>query len=107
MDDRFLTVKLPANCEPSSVNELTAYLKSKTSEAVDFGVSNVVFDAQSVQELDMDVVKLLLQSMSICKELSLKYAFSGSPIMIEESKKFEESQGWTFYESIEEAKEAI
>ena len=45
--------------------------------------------------------------MSICKELSLKYAFSGSPIMIEESKKFEESQGWTFYESIEEAKEAI
>ena len=107
MDDRFLTVKLPANCEPSSVNELTAYLKSKTSEAVDFGVSNVVFDAQSVQELDMDVVKLLLQSMSICKELSLKYAISGSPIVIEESKKFEESQGWTFYESIEEAIEAI
>jgi len=45
--------------------------------------------------------------MSICKELSLKYAIAGSSKVIEDSRKFEESQNWTLYESIEEAKEAI
>ncbi len=99
-----MTVKLPSKCHTSAVNELSAYFKTKTCEAVDYGISNVIFDTQEVQQLNLEVVKLLLQSMRVCQELSLKYALAGKPSIIEESRKFEESKNWVFSESIEEAK---
>jgi len=103
MDDGFMTVKLPSACNASVVNEVGNYLKEKTSEAVDAGVSNVVFDAQEVQSLDMEVIKLLLQSMKLCRDLSLSYALAGNPQVKAESKKFEESKDWNFHDSIEAA----
>ena len=98
-----MTVTLPASCSASVVNEVGTYLQEKTSQAVDAGVSNVVFDTQEVESLNMDVIKLLLQSMKLCRDLSLKYALAGNQQVKEESKKFEESKDWNFHNSIEEA----
>jgi two-component system cell cycle response regulator len=107
LDDGVMTVKLPKKCHSSAISELGVYFKSKTSEAVDFGISNVIFDTQQLQGLDLEVVKLLLQSMRICQELSLKYAIAGNSKVIEESKKYEESKDWTFCETIESARESF
>ena len=52
------------------------YLKTKTSEAVDAGITKVIFDTQEMQSLNTDVVKLLLQSMQLCRGLSLSYALA-------------------------------
>jgi len=99
-----MTVKLPKKCHSTAVNELTAYFKTKTSEAVDSGISNVIFDTHELEQLDMEAVKLLIQSMRVCQELSLKYAIAGNPNVIGESKKFEESKDWNFCDSVESAK---
>ncbi len=107
LSDGFMTVKLPSKCSNTSVNELSAYFKTKTCEAVDNGISNVIFDTQEVEQLNLEVVRLLLQSMRVCNELSLKYALAGSPKIIEESRKFEESKDWEFSESIELARESL
>ena len=76
IDERFMTVKLPSTCSASVVNEVGTYLKTKTSEAVDAGIAKVIFDTQEMQSLNTDVVKLLLQSMQLCRGLSLSYALA-------------------------------
>jgi len=100
----FMTVKLPKSCNASVVNEVSTYLKSKTSEAVDAGISRIIFDAQEVATLNMDVIKLLLQSMKTCRDLSLSYALTGNQIVRDESKKFEESKDWQFCDTMDAAK---
>ena len=107
LEEDYMTVKLPNVCNAAVVNEVSNYLKTKTGEAVDAGISNVVFDAQEVQSLDMEVIKLLLQSMKLCRDLSLNYALAGNAIVIEDSKKFEESKDWVFCDSVEAARESI
>ena len=73
-------------------------------EAKVAGISSVIFDAQEVDALNMDLIKLLLHSMKTCRDLSLTYALTGNPILREESKKFEESKDWKFCDTLESAK---
>ena len=107
IDAEFMTVRLPKTCNASVVNEVSTYLKSKTNEAVDSGISRIIFDAQEVATLNMDVIKLLLQSMKTCRDLSLRYALAGNTIVRDESKKFEESKDWQFCDSVEAAKATL
>lgn len=107
MDGSFMTVKLPKTCNANVVNEVSVYLKEKTNEAVDSGISNVIFDAQQVSSLNMDVIKLLLNSMKTCRDLSLKYALTGNEVVRDESKKFEESKDWVFCDTLESAKASL
>lgn len=107
IDGGFMTVRLPKTCNAAVINEVSTYLKTKTSEAVDSGIGNVIFDAQEVVTLNMDVIKLLLQSMKVCRDLSLNYALAGNHVVREESKKFEESKDWKFCDSVESAKATL
>ena len=104
MDNHYMTVRLPKTCNAAVVNEVSLYLKEKTSQAVDAGIGNVIFDAGEVATLNMDVIKLLLHSMKTCRDLSLNYALTGNHVVREESKKFEESKDWKFCDSVESAK---
>lgn len=107
LDDGFMTVKLPSACNATVVNEVSTYLKVKTSEAVDAGIANVIFDTQELESLNTEVVKLLLQSMKLCRDLSLNYALAGNSKVVSESKKFEESKDWNFCDSIEAARSSL
>jgi len=46
LDNGVMMVKLPKKCYPSAISELGIYFKTKTSEAVDFGISHVIFYTQ-------------------------------------------------------------
>lgn len=107
MGEGFMTVKLPKTCNATVVNDVSTYLKSKTGEAVNAGITKIIFNAQDVTALNMDLIKLLLHSMKTCRDLSLKYALTGNDVVIDESKKFEESKDWKFCDSIETAKASI
>ena len=107
IDDAFMTVKLPGSCNATVVNEVSNYLKTKTSEAVDAGIAKVIFDTQEMQSLNTEVVKLLLQSMQLCRDLSLSYALAGNSKVVSESKKFEESKDWNFCDSVEAARSSF
>ena len=52
----------------------------------------------------MGVIKLLFQAMQTCRDLAMHFVLVGNPQIITECKGFEDTRGWTFYESIEEAK---
>lgn len=99
-----LIMRLPENCSPAVLAEAAAYLKPKFAEAVDAGHNKVVIDIHHIRSLHMGVIKLLFQAMQTCRDLALQFALVANPQIVTECKGFEDTRGWTFYDSLDEAK---
>lgn len=102
-----LIMRLPENCAPAVLAEAADYMKPKFAQAVDAGQNKVVIDIQLLKSLHMGVIKLLFQAMQTCRELAMQFVLVGSPQIITECKGFEDTRGWTFFESLEEAKASL
>jgi len=103
-EEDYLIVHMPESTSSSAMNEINNYLKPKISEAVDNGYSKLIFDVHTVKNVNMPFIKLLVDAMSVCRELTLSYSLVGNPTVAAECKGFEESKDWVFHSSIEEAK---
>ena len=99
-----LIMRLPENCSPAVIAEAATYLKPKFAEAVDAGQNKVVIDIHQLRSLHMGVIKLLFQAMQTCRELAMQFALVANPQIVTECKGFEDTRGWTFYDSLEDAK---
>jgi len=99
-----LIMRLPENCSPAVLAEVALYLKPKFGGAVDAGHNKVVIDIHQLKSLHMGVIKLLFQAMQTCRELAMQFALVANPQIIAECKGFEDTRGWTFYDSLDEAK---
>ncbi len=99
-----LVMRLPENCSNPVLAEAAIYLKPKLSDAVDAGLNKVVIDIHQLKALHMGVIKLLFSAMQTCRELGMHFALVGNAQIISECKGFEDTRGWTFYESLDEAK---
>ena len=64
----------------------------------------MVIDIHQLKTLHMGVIKLLLQTMQTCRELTLQFALVGNNQIVTECKGFEDTRNWQFYDSIEDAK---
>jgi two-component system cell cycle response regulator len=104
MDGDLLVIRLPENCSPAVLTELSQYLHAKLADAVDSGYSKVIFDLQPVKALHMGIIKTLLGAMQACRELALQFALVANGAIATECKGFEDTRGWTFYEGFDEAK---
>lgn len=99
-----MIMRLPENCSPAVIAEAATYLKPKFAQAVDAGHNKVVIDIHQLRSLHMGVIKLLFQAMQTCRELAMQFALVANAQIILECKGFEDTRGWTFYDSLEEAK---
>lgn len=107
MEQDCLVMRLPENCSPPVLAEAANYLKPKFSEAVDAGHNKVVIDIQLVKSLQMGVIKLLFQAMQNCRDLGMNFGLVGNASIIAECRGFEDTRGWTFYETMEQAKASV
>ena len=107
MEQDCLVMRLPENSSPAVLAEAANYLKPKFTEAVDAGFSKVVIDIHQVRSLQMGVIKLLFQAMQTCRDLALNFGLVANAQIVTECKGFEDTRGWTFYDSIEEAKAGV
>ncbi len=104
MEGDVMVMTLPENCAPAVLAEVGAYLKPKFAEAVDSGYNKVVLDVHHVKALHMGIIKLLFQAMQTCRELAIQSALVGHAQIVSECKSFEDTRGWTFHDSLEDAK---
>ncbi|CAM2821328.1 response regulator [Rariglobus hedericola] len=103
-EDNILLMRLPENTTPGVVAEVTQYLKPKTADAVDSGICRVVVDLHALKHFDMTVIKLLFTTMQTFRELALQYVLVGNSQIVTECKGFEDTKGWQFVDSVEDAK---
>ncbi len=99
-----MVMRLPEACSPAAIAEAGTYLKPKLAEGVDAGQNKIVIDIHQIKSLHMGIIKLLFQAMQTCRELGIQFALVGNPQIISECKGFEDTRGWTFYDSLDEAK---
>jgi two-component system cell cycle response regulator len=104
IDGDMMIMRLPEQCSPAVIAEAAAYLKPKFAEAVDAGFNKVVIDIHQIKSLHMGIIKLLFQAMQTCRELAMQFVLVGNAQIISECKGFEDTRGWTFYDSMDEAK---
>ncbi len=103
----FIILRLPENCSPAVLAEVGNYLKPKISEAVDAGHTRMVIDIHQLPTLHMGVIKLLLQTMQTCRELTLQFALVGNQQIATECKGFEDTRSWQFHDLIDDAKASL
>lgn len=104
LESEILVMHLPESCTPVVVNEVTTHLQVKLAEAVDAGVSRAIIDVHDLKGLNMTVIKLLLHAMLTCRELAMHYCLVGNPQVAAECRGFEDTKGWTFFDSLDAAK---
>jgi two-component system cell cycle response regulator len=99
-----LVMRLPENCGPAVLAEISMYLKPKLSEAVDAGNNKAVIDVHPLKTVHMGVIKLLLTTMQTCRDLGVQFALVGNVHLIAECKGFEDTRNWVFHDTLENAK---
>lgn len=104
VEGEMMVMRLPEVCSPAVIAEAATYLKPKFAEAVDAGFNKVIIDIHHIKSLHMGIIKLLFQAMQTCRDLAMQFALVGNPQIISECKGFEDTRGWTFYDSLDEAK---
>jgi len=102
-----LIMRVPENCSPAVLAEISTYLKPKLAEAVDAGHNKSVIDVHQLRSLHMGVIKLLMQAMQTCRELGVQFAMVGNAQIISECKGFEDTRTWVFHDTLEDAKASM
>lgn len=103
-DGDFFVMRLPEGSTPATLHEILSYLKPRTAEAVDSGIFRAVIDLHDLKRFDMAVIKLLVTTMQVFRELALQFALVGNTQIATECKGFEDTRSWQFFDSIEEAR---
>ena len=103
-EEDYLIISIPGRLNDYIINEIQSYLKEAIARAVDNGYYKVIVDASELTRINMAVIKLLMQIMQNCNELTVSYTLVGTNDLLQDCKGFEETQNWVFHQSIEEAK---
>jgi two-component system cell cycle response regulator len=103
-DGDTLVMKLPENCTQSALAESASYMKPKFAEAVDAGRNRTLIDIRPLKSLHIGIIKHLFQATQMCQDLGMQLAIVASPGIVAECKGFEDTRGWPFFESMDDAK---
>lgn len=102
-----LIVRFPERATPVTTSEISNYLKAKVSEAVNSGISAAILDLQATQGMDLALIKLLMYTMGIFKDLNMPFALVGNSHVMTECRNFEDTRSWAFHPSLDEARRAL
>lgn len=105
-EDSYMLVKLPAKCTVARISEMQSFLATKVTDAVDSGYGKVIVDASEVEDLDVNLIKFILDLIAACNDISLQCLIVANETFRKEGQGFEETKSWKFFPSIEEAEKA-
>lgn len=103
--EKCMIIKLPEIVTMGRIAEMQSFLGQKVTDAVDAGYSKVIVDASDITELDVNLIKFILDVISACKDISLKCVIVGSEKLRKDGQAFEETKSWKILSSMQEAEE--
>jgi two-component system cell cycle response regulator len=98
-----LVFRLPKGCNPEIAEAVASGLKDQLTAMVDAGGDKFIVDLSALEELTHPVIKLVLSVIRAAGDLSIKFAMAGSESVRANCRVHEESQGWKFANTVEEA----
>ena len=101
--DGTLVMTLPADFNQNVAAEVGIHLRNKVTAAVDAGLDKMVIDLSKLKKADITLIKVGLNAIQLCHELSLKYSMIGSEAVCQECKNYEETKDWRLFTSYHDA----
>jgi two-component system cell cycle response regulator len=101
--DGVMIVTLPATFGPGVANDVTSHLRRMVADGVNAGIDRLILDISALKSADLSLIKLGLEVMNVCQEMSLRLRMVGSAAVAEECRIYEETKDWTFFSSIQES----
>ena len=98
-----LVLSVPAELNGPTFNDVAARVPAKLAEAVDAGLNQFILDLSQIQSGNLTLVRLGLDVMKLCQETQIPCSFVGSEALCHECESYEETRGWQFARSFEEA----
>jgi two-component system cell cycle response regulator len=102
-DGIVVVLTVPTDVTQTASNEITSRLDAQATAAVEEGIDKMVVDLSNVKGAHIGVIKLVLSAIQSCNDLGLKHALVGSPDVIAECQKYEETRHLSFVASYDEA----
>lgn len=104
--DSYMVVKLPPQPSQARISEMQSFLNQKVADSVDSGHTKVIVDGTELVELDVNVIKFIMDVINACRDISLQCYVVGNDTLKEARQNFEETRSWKMVESIEEAEKS-
>ncbi|MBC2595001.1 response regulator [Ruficoccus amylovorans] len=91
-----MRVVAPDVCTQARVIEMRSFMERKVTEAVDSGHTSVLIDGSQVTEMDVNLIKFLIELMNACERIDMNCQILASERLRKECDGFEESKSWKF-----------
>jgi two-component system cell cycle response regulator len=101
--DGALVFRPASECNPDIAEAVASDLKNQLTAMVDAGSNKLIVDLSALEEPTHSVIKLVLSVVRAAGELSIRHAVAGSENVRTKCRVYEESQGWKFASTVEEA----
>jgi two-component system cell cycle response regulator len=98
-----LVLSLPKQFQAEVAVAVSSEVNQQLTSIVDAGGDKVIVDMNAVEEPTLAIIELVLSVIRAAGELSIKHAMVGSETLSKRCRMYEETQGWKFANTIEEA----
>ena len=98
-----LVFRLARECNPEIAEAVASDLKNQLTAMVDAGGDKLIVDLSELDDPTHPVIKLVLSVVRAARDLSIRHALAGSEAVRAKCRVYEESQGWQFANTVEEA----
>jgi len=98
-----LAMILPKNSRENIGEALLTRLDKLLGTTVEAGGDRLIVDLNAVEEVDLEVVKLVISAIEACSKLSMKHTVVAKGEAKTVCRQFEDSNSWSFVDSFDEA----
>lgn len=95
-EDKRMCMLIPPSCTQARVTEIRSFVERKVTETVDAGITKVLIDGSKVEDMDVNLIKLLIDFNNACERVDLHCEVMANDRLQRECEGFEETRGWKF-----------
>lgn len=106
-DSECLIIQFPEDLPQNFLAKLEASIKDKLSKVIDEGIIKILFQIHAVDELKLQLIVLINDTISVCEKAGLKHMVICNDTIQKKSKEFKDCQEWHFSTTVEQAKAAL
>ena len=98
-----LFVRIPNGLTINGASDIAGYIEPKTKSLVESGMNRMILDLREVERLEIYMIKLILNLVTNCRSLEIKFRLVGSLEFTNQAKAYEEMTDFQIFSSAEEA----
>jgi two-component system cell cycle response regulator len=107
IDGDTVTLVVPENGAQIELDEIMAHLVPKLTLAKEAGQAKLLIDVHESKGMNIGLIKVLSQVMKTAQDMTIRFAMIGNEQIANDCQTIEDTRGWTFFETSEQARGSL